>query len=65
MAQLTDAHRLYLYRLFSSELGFNKQTPLAEAASVLERAGHHDVAVAAGGPDDWAQASGTSLERLA
>jgi glyoxylase-like metal-dependent hydrolase (beta-lactamase superfamily II)/rhodanese-related sulfurtransferase len=34
------------------------------AASLLERAGHEDVAVAAGGPDDWAQASGTSLETL-
>ena len=35
------------------------------AASLLERAGHDDVAVAAGGPDDWAKASGTSLETLA
>jgi glyoxylase-like metal-dependent hydrolase (beta-lactamase superfamily II)/rhodanese-related sulfurtransferase len=35
------------------------------AASVLERAARHDVAVAVGGPDDWAQATGTSLERRA
>ena len=34
------------------------------AASVLERAGHQDVAVAAGGPDDWARTSGIPLERL-
>ncbi|MQA10406.1 MAG: MBL fold metallo-hydrolase [Pseudonocardiaceae bacterium] len=32
------------------------------AASLLERAGHRDLAVLEGGPDDWAHASGRSLE---
>ena len=35
----------------------------ATAASVLEAAGHVDVAVLDGGPDDWAQAHGRPLER--
>ena len=35
----------------------------ATAASVLEAAGHRDVAVLAGGPDDWAEATGNELER--
>jgi rhodanese-related sulfurtransferase len=30
-------------------------------ASVLERAGHHDLAVVIGGPDDWAATSGRPL----
>src|SRR5216683_1824122 len=32
------------------------------AASVLAAAGHHDLAVAVGGPADWAAAAGQSLE---
>lgn len=32
------------------------------AASVLERAGHTEVAVLAGGPPDWADATGVQLE---
>jgi hydroxyacylglutathione hydrolase len=32
------------------------------AASLLERAGHHDVAVLAGGPNEWAQATGHPVE---
>lgn len=32
------------------------------AASLLARAGHHDVAVLRGGPGDWAEATGRSLE---
>jgi rhodanese-related sulfurtransferase len=32
------------------------------AASLLERAGHHDVVVLAGGPRDWAEVSGNQLE---
>jgi rhodanese-related sulfurtransferase len=32
------------------------------AASLLERAGHHDLAVLAGGPDDWAQATREELQ---
>jgi rhodanese-related sulfurtransferase len=32
------------------------------AASLLERAGHRDLAVLAGGPDEWAQATGRQLE---
>jgi hydroxyacylglutathione hydrolase len=32
------------------------------AASLLERAGHRDLAVLAGGPDDWARAAGAKLE---
>jgi hydroxyacylglutathione hydrolase len=32
------------------------------AASLLERAGHHDLAVLAGGPDDWARATGEQLQ---
>ena len=32
------------------------------AASLLERAGHHDVVVLAGGPGDWAEVSGDQLE---
>jgi len=35
----------------------------ASAASVLERAGHTAVAVLAGGPPDWADATGLVLER--
>jgi hydroxyacylglutathione hydrolase len=31
------------------------------AASVLRRAGHHDLAVLTGGPRDWAEATGGSL----
>ena len=34
----------------------------ATAASVLERAGHTGVAVLAGGPPDWARATGVALE---
>jgi hydroxyacylglutathione hydrolase len=34
----------------------------AGAASLLERAGYHTVAVFSGGPDDWARATGRSLE---
>jgi rhodanese-related sulfurtransferase len=34
----------------------------ATAASVLERAGHHGVAVLAGGPPDWSDATGMALE---
>lgn len=33
----------------------------ATAASVLERAGHRDLAVLVGGPDDWARSSGAAL----
>ncbi|GAA1214777.1 MBL fold metallo-hydrolase [Pseudonocardia alaniniphila] len=33
----------------------------AGAASLLERAGHHEVAVLRGGPDDWAAATGGEL----
>jgi hydroxyacylglutathione hydrolase len=33
----------------------------AGAASLLERAGHRDVAVLVGGPDDWARGAGRSL----
>jgi hydroxyacylglutathione hydrolase len=33
----------------------------AGAASLLERAGHRDVAVLVGGPDDWAKATGSAL----
>jgi hydroxyacylglutathione hydrolase len=35
----------------------------ATAASVLESSGHTDVAVFRGGPDDWADATGSPLER--
>jgi glyoxylase-like metal-dependent hydrolase (beta-lactamase superfamily II) len=35
----------------------------AGAASLLERAGHRDVAVLEGGPDDWSDASGCVLVR--
>jgi rhodanese-related sulfurtransferase len=31
------------------------------AASVLERAGHRDLAVVVGGPEDWARGSGRPL----
>jgi len=34
----------------------------ATAASVLEQAGHHSVAVLAGGPPDWSDATGRMLE---
>ncbi len=34
----------------------------ATAASVLEQAGHHGVAVLAGGPPDWSDATGLALE---
>jgi hydroxyacylglutathione hydrolase len=34
----------------------------AGAASVLERAGHRDLAVVEGGPSDWAQATGRPLD---
>jgi hydroxyacylglutathione hydrolase len=34
----------------------------AGAASLLERAGHRGLAVVAGGPDDWARATGRDLE---
>ncbi len=34
----------------------------AGAASLLERAGHRDLAVLAGGPQDWARATGRDLE---
>jgi hydroxyacylglutathione hydrolase len=34
----------------------------ATAASVLERAGHRDVAVLTAGADEWAKATGTTLE---
>ncbi len=33
------------------------------AASLLERAGHDDLAVVVGGPEDWAQATGQALSR--
>ena len=33
----------------------------AGAASLLERAGHHDLAILVGGPDDWAAATGQPL----
>jgi hydroxyacylglutathione hydrolase len=33
----------------------------AGAASLLERAGHHDLAVLRGGPGDWADATGRRL----
>jgi rhodanese-related sulfurtransferase len=32
------------------------------AASLLERAGHHDLFVLEGGPQDWIQATGGKLE---
>lgn len=32
------------------------------AASVLAAAGHRDIAILAGGPQDWAASTGTSLE---
>jgi rhodanese-related sulfurtransferase len=32
------------------------------AASLLERAGHRDLAVLDGGPQDWADATGRSLQ---
>jgi rhodanese-related sulfurtransferase len=32
------------------------------AASLLEHAGHRDVAVLDGGPDDWTQATGRALD---
>ena len=32
------------------------------AASLLQRAGHHDLAVLDGGPADWAKATGLPLE---
>ncbi|MFE0251012.1 rhodanese-like domain-containing protein [Streptomyces sp. NPDC059010] len=32
------------------------------AASLLQRTGHHDVAVLKGGPDDWAQVTGRRLQ---
>lgn len=35
------------------------------AASVLEQAGHRDLAVLEGGPDDWAEATGRPLEHWA
>jgi rhodanese-related sulfurtransferase len=35
------------------------------AASLLERAGHQDVSVLVGGPDDWASAHGAALETRA
>jgi hydroxyacylglutathione hydrolase len=34
----------------------------AGAASLLERAGHVHLAVLAGGPDDWADATGRPLQ---
>jgi glyoxylase-like metal-dependent hydrolase (beta-lactamase superfamily II)/rhodanese-related sulfurtransferase len=34
----------------------------ATAASLLERAGRHDVAVVVGGPDDWRDATGDDLQ---
>jgi hydroxyacylglutathione hydrolase len=34
----------------------------AGAASLLERAGHHHLAVLVGGPDDWAAATGKPLD---
>jgi hydroxyacylglutathione hydrolase len=37
----------------------------ATAASVLERAGHTGVAVLAGGPPDWSDATGVALESIA
>jgi hydroxyacylglutathione hydrolase len=33
----------------------------AGAASLLERAGHRDLAVLVGGPDDWASGTGRPL----
>jgi rhodanese-related sulfurtransferase len=35
----------------------------AGAASLLERAGHRDVAVLEGGPDDWSAVTGRDLVR--
>lgn len=37
----------------------------ASGASILERAGHHGVAVLAGGPQDWSQATGLPLQEEA
>jgi hydroxyacylglutathione hydrolase len=34
----------------------------ATAASLLERAGHHEVSILAGGADDWAKATGRTLD---
>jgi rhodanese-related sulfurtransferase len=34
----------------------------AGAASLLERAGHRDLAVLTGGPEDWTRATGRNLE---
>lgn len=36
---------------------------MTTAASLLERAGHDDLAVVVGGPDDWSQATGRPLSR--
>jgi hydroxyacylglutathione hydrolase len=35
------------------------------AATLLERTGHRDLAVLAGGPDDWATATGRRLQERA
>ena len=35
----------------------------ATAASILESAGHTDIAIYRGGPDDWAAATGSALDR--
>ncbi|MEU9010714.1 MBL fold metallo-hydrolase [Streptomyces sp. NPDC048479] len=35
------------------------------AASLLQRAGHQDLAVLDGGPDDWSKATGSPLEKTA
>jgi rhodanese-related sulfurtransferase len=32
------------------------------AASLLERAGHHNLVVLQGGPQDWVRATGANLE---
>ena len=34
------------------------------AASLLARAGHHDLRVALGGPKDWRRATGQALARV-
>jgi rhodanese-related sulfurtransferase len=34
----------------------------ATAAELLERAGHQDLSILAGGPHDWARATGRTLD---
>lgn len=68
---LPDAQHVELGEL-SNRVGEVPQEPLVVmcghgeramgAASLLEQAGHRDVAVLTGGPDDWADATGGRLE---